>query len=614
MQYNSSVLLVEFILRVFKKIGLLALALNIACFSFSQEGNKNLGSGDVVVPRKVDLIPIPMVKLPHAVESVSWNADCSLFAYSENKNITIRRASDYSLSQTIISDIPINSQDFAGVTASDDRSNQLVTFNEDNSIFIRRLPEVRPSVVRKFDENYVISKYSFSTNGNYIAIGTESGEIELGQQLYYSTDILTEKLIGHTQKVYELAFSPNRRYLASASLDGTIKIWRTATRALEAEIPQNYPPPQFIPICFTGDSEHIVSPRSKRSIEIRDFQGNETGFIETRQDINSLCLSTDGNYVVVLTNLNQFQYYSLETKQMVKYIPAWNPSPITCYKFSNDGKSLLVGHSDGSIYILKLEEVTYLDGEVPENYKIVYPDEEGKEEEFSPEELQEELKDKYGDKDEFPERIETAHNVEVRLQGVFATNSLYNWGIKFSGGYINTRILDFCYLGAMVCPTIFFPDNSDFPYDYKIDDVKIQRPLLAELDLIALAGMDYDFWPESGWDAFFEIFAGGAFKEIVSPTLGSGKLNTAFITGGIVGVSYDGFRAYLETSFDTVVKFQVSLGVGYRFNLTKKITPKDIEELESKDRQERLEKAQQTLELIENSEEDTGASEVPAEE
>ena len=88
----------------------------------------------------------------------------------------------------------------------------------------------------------------------------------------------------------------------------------------------------------------------------------------------------------------------------------------------------------------------------------------------------------------------------------------------------------------------------------------------------------------------------------------------AFITGGIAGVSYDGFRAYLETSFDTVVKFQVSLGVGYRFNLTKKITPKDIEELESKDRQERLEKAQQTLELIENSEEDTGASEVPAEE
>ena len=112
MQYNSSVLLVEFILRVFKKIGLLALALNIACFSFSQEGNKNLGSGDVVVPRKVDLIPIPMVKLPHAVESVSWNADCSLFAYSENKNITIRRASDYSLSQTIISDIPINSQPY----------------------------------------------------------------------------------------------------------------------------------------------------------------------------------------------------------------------------------------------------------------------------------------------------------------------------------------------------------------------------------------------------------------------------------------------------------------------------------------------------------------------
>ena len=111
-----------------KTLGLLLLIFNFTVFSFSQGEDKNLAAGDVVVPRKIDLIPIPMVKLPHAVESVSWNADCSLFAYSENKNITIRRASDYSLPQTIISDIPINSQDFAGVTASDDRSNQLVTF------------------------------------------------------------------------------------------------------------------------------------------------------------------------------------------------------------------------------------------------------------------------------------------------------------------------------------------------------------------------------------------------------------------------------------------------------------------------------------------------------
>ena len=570
-----------------KTLGLLLLIFNFTVFSFSQGEDKNLAAGDVVVPRKIDLIPIPMVKLPHAVESVSWNDDCSLFAYSENRNITIRNASDYSIFQTIVSDISVNSQDFAGVTATEDRSNQLVTFNEDNSIFIRRLPETNPAIVRSLDENYVISKYAFSKNGNYIAIGTESGTIELGQQLYYSNDIITQRLEGHTQKVYELAFSPDRRFLASASLDGTIKIWRTSTRLLEAEISQNYPPPQFIPICFSGDSENIIAPKSKRLIEIRDFNGNETGKIETRQDINSLCLSTDGKSVVVLTNQNQFQYYSIETKKFEKYIPAWNASPVTCYKFSNDGLSLLVGHSDGSIYILKLDEVTYLDGEVPENYRIVYADED-KEEELNTEELMEELEEKYGeDENDIPDRITTGHNVEFRLQGVYATNSYYKGGIKAGMGYMNDRFVDVCYFGIMFCPTIFFADKGTFPYDYKISDVEVAKPMLAEFDGVAVLGKEWAPWVLSEWRVFAEGFIGGALKELISPTLGNGKLNTALIGGGLAGFRYKGLGFYAEAAYDTVVKFQMSFGMSYRVRFTRKTKPTDLERLKAKIEEEK---------------------------
>lgn len=598
-------------MRTIKTLGLYLLLAGFSIFSFAQEtprSDSNLSSGDVVVPRKIDLIPIPMVKLPHAVESVSWNEDCSLFAYSENKNITIRNASDYSIFQTIVSDISINSQDFAGVTATEDRSNQLVTFNEDNSIFIRRLPDTTPAIIRRLDEDYVISKYSFSKNGNYIAIGTESGTIELGQQLYYSNDILTQKLEGHTQKVYELAFSPNRQLLASASLDGTIKIWRTATRTLEAEIPQNFPPPQYIPICFSGDSKHIIAPKAKRLIEIRDFQNNTVGEIETRQDINSICLSTDGKYVVVLTNQNQFQFYSIETKEFVKYIPAWNASPVTCYKFSNDGNSLLVGHSDGSIYILKLDEVTYLDGEVPENYKIVFADSK-EEEEFSPEELKEELEEKYGDKipdEELPDRIMTGHGVEMRIQGVYATNSYYKGGVKAALGYMNDRLLKFMYFGALVCPTLFFPDKNNFPYSYELGGVSIANPMLGELDFVAVAGKDFSPWKGTEWKVFAEVFIGGALKQIISPTLGTGKLNTALIAGVDGGFRYRNFSGYFEFAYDTVTKFQLSTGVAYRIRFTRKVRTADLEKLQArleeereKERLERIEKAKNAVEELE---------------
>lgn len=555
---------------VSKKNWLIVALLQVSIFSFAQK--------DVKSSENLKLIPVPKLKLPHAVESVSWNVDDSLFAYSENKNITIRKAKDYSIFQTILSDVSVNSQDFAGVTASDDHSNQLITFNEDNSIFIRRLPEVTPTIERRLDESYVISKYAFSRNGNYVAIGTESGVIELGQQLYYTNEIITQKLEGHTQKIYDLAFSPNRQYLASVSLDGTIKIWRTSTRQLEHELSQNCPPPQYIPVCFTADSKAIISARNKRLIEIRDFKGNELRLIKTRQDIVSMGVTGNGKYIIVLTNLNQFQYYSIETKEMVKYIPAWNKSPVTCYKFSNDEKYLLLGHSDGSIYILDLNEVLYFDGEVPPDYKIVSADEK-EEQVFSPVQLEKEIKEKYvieDDEIEEAEYVFTGHNIDFRLQGIYAINKYYNWGGKIDVAYINDRLFEVCYVGAKVSPLVLFPNKKKYPYEYRLSEYSINPPYFCELGMSAFLGKIWNPW-NNGWVMYTEGFIGGAFAEIMSPTLGNGKLNTALLGGISCGFSYGGFHFDVSASYDSAAEFIFGAGFGYKVRITVKNKNYDAE-------------------------------------
>ncbi len=528
--------------------------------------------------RRVDLIPIPMVKLPRAVESVSWSQDNSVFAYSENKNITLRSARDYSITYTIISDVAVNKQDFAGVNAADGQSMQLVTFNEDNSVSIRRLPDPNPVIVRKLDEDYVISKYAFTRNGNYVAIGTENGTIELGQQMYYTQNILTQKLQGHSQKVYELAFSPNGAYLASASLDGTIKIWRTADRTQVSQLSQDYPPPQFIPICFTKDNIQVIAPKAKRLIEVRNFQGVVTSSIKTINDINSICLSSDGLYVVVLTNRNQFQFYSIATGEFSHYIPAWNGSPVTCYSFSNDGEYLLVGHSDGSIYILKVEEVTYLPDEVPENYRIVYTDGD-QEEEIDTEKLQQELARRYSDDEEFiPDRIATGHNVELRGLGVYATNKYYQAGVKMGLGYINDRFLNFAYIGAMASPSVFFKTGK-YPYVYSIEGTEISPPMLWQLDGTLIIGKEFNPWHSEDWRLYAEGFIGGSLKQLVSPALGSGNLNTSLVGGGDFGARYKGLGMYVEVGYDSVTKLCIGTGASYRFRIMRKARTPDLEKL-----------------------------------
>jgi WD40 repeat protein len=61
----------------------------------------------------------------------------------------------------------------------------------------------------------------YSRDGNYIAIGVgESVKV-----VDSNTGSMVGEFIGHTKMIFSIAFSPNGREIASASIDGTIRIW-----------------------------------------------------------------------------------------------------------------------------------------------------------------------------------------------------------------------------------------------------------------------------------------------------------------------------------------------------------------------------------------------------
>jgi hypothetical protein len=75
----------------------------------------------------------------------------------------------------------------------------------------------------------VVNSVSYSPDGRYIASGSVDRTIKIWDA---TTGALVRTLTGHSGYVYSVSYSPDGRYIASGSWDGTIKIWDATTGAL----------------------------------------------------------------------------------------------------------------------------------------------------------------------------------------------------------------------------------------------------------------------------------------------------------------------------------------------------------------------------------------------
>jgi WD40 repeat protein len=75
-------------------------------------------------------------------------------------------------------------------------------------------------------------------------------------------------LIGHSDHVYSVAFSPSTEYLASASGDYTIKLWHVATgQCIDMLVGHT---DWVSSVAFSPDSKYLISPSGDRTIKLWD--------------------------------------------------------------------------------------------------------------------------------------------------------------------------------------------------------------------------------------------------------------------------------------------------------------------------------------------------------
>lgn len=508
-------------------------------------------------------IPLPVIKIPTAVKSIKWNKTDSNFAYSEMQNIFVRDAYSLAVKQQIQAEKPVRLIKYAEYGNQLD-FDQLLSFSEDNTLSVRVLPDPKPSVMKTYLESTNITAIAFSQDGTYIGLGTDSGQANLYMQLYMTGELSNRMLLNHTKLVYAVAFSPDGRFIGTASKDGTLRIWETKSASNIAVM--DYISDYEFPIVFTKQGENIIVAKDLNHLSVRKFNGIETMEILCEKGIRDICLSSTGSDVIVLNNENEFEYYNLSTGEYEGFIPTWNETPVTCYDFSHDGRRLLIGHEDGSIYILDIDYVYFRRGEIPPLFKLHDVDK-GKEW-------------LYDSKNKKTEKVRgdnvtwnTSHNIDIRLAAKYTMVETFSWGIQAAAGYVNDWLIAPFYIGALIAPDLYFP-NDNYKYQYSIGSIAIptgKNPKILGIEFTLLAGKEFKIKDDFKW--FVEIQGGVAMRAIHSEILGTGKWNTSMFGGAGIGLKYNIFAAHFNFTYDTITSINLNFGLSARFRIRRKVKP-----------------------------------------
>ena len=246
----------------------------------------------------------------YQINYITWSQDAALFGVNVDNDFIIYDA----LTERIERSFPMRRSLIYAAGFSEFENQRFVTLlSADGTLELWSYTrDVLLDTVHIGDKIYK-NGFAVSNSADYIAVTLSNNAIRLYMRLRYTDRLSPRDLFGHKKNVYALDFSPDGKYMVSASRDNTFRIWHTESCTTVAVI--QFKPLHDIPVLFTPDGKYVIGTTEAKRLTVWDLTGREMWTLPVKQNIAGFDISGDGNVVRILTENGRFEYYDFKNAQ-----------------------------------------------------------------------------------------------------------------------------------------------------------------------------------------------------------------------------------------------------------------------------------------------------------